>query len=90
MEAADEVIAVLFDNEQDSAIEHIDPESTTCLIRSASGVMRLQKADSMAELERTAETSGIFKRGVPILDPNTGDVIGYELERIDHLLKAAP
>lgn len=83
MEPTDEVIAVLLDDEDESIpTVTIDLASTTCLVRGADGSVRLLRPDSREELERTAERTGIFKRGTPILDPATGEIIGYEMEEV--------
>ena len=87
MDTTDEVIALLLDD--DALPKVMDLASTTCLVRSADGHMRLERADSKEELTRTAETTGIFKRGVPIVDPDSGDIIGYEMEEISELRAAA-
>jgi hypothetical protein len=31
------------------------------------------------------ENSGIFRRGKPIVDPDSGEVIGYELEEVERI-----
>ena len=83
MEPTDEVIALLLDDEDDDFPGvAIDPASTTCLVRNADGKVRLLRADSREELERTAEHTGIFKRGTPIVEPSTGEIIGYEMEEV--------
>ena len=83
MDSKIEVIAVLLnDGDADWPADGFDLESTTCLIRNREGDFRLQRADSQEALERTAETTGVFKQGEPIVDPASGDVIGYELEEI--------
>jgi hypothetical protein len=83
MDAETEVIALLLDDESDEwSLATLDPASTTCLVRGRDGMIGLQRAESREELERTAEHTGVFKRGVPILDPQTGEVMGYELEEV--------
>jgi len=46
----------------------------------ASGSVKIKPTPSREALREGTESSGIFKRGEPIVDPVTGDVIGYELE----------
>lgn len=83
MDADTEVIALLLDDEDDSwSPATLDLASTTCLVRRADGVIGLERAETREELERTAERTGVFKRGAPIRDPQTGDVIGYELQEV--------
>ena len=59
------------------------------LIRRADGRVRLEPVASEEEFERTARTTGCFRRGKPIHDPRTHEVIGYEMEQVP-LLRAAP
>ena len=86
MSGSDEVIALLLDDAEGGwPAEAMSLESTTCLVRGSDGHVRLHKPDSQEELDRTAETTGVFKRGMPIVDPSSGDVIGYEMEEIVRL-----
>jgi hypothetical protein len=48
----------------------------------------LEPLESEEEFERIARTSGCFRRGKPIRDPDTHEVIGYEMEKVP-LLRAA-
>ena len=84
MDTADEVIALLLDDLDGLPTEPIDLESTLYLVRSSDGHIRLEKPASLETLERTAESTGVFKRGAPIVDPSSGDVIGYEMEEVPH------
>ena len=59
------------------------------LIRRADGRVWLEPVASEEEFERTARTTGCFRRGKPIHDPHTHEVIGYEMEQVP-LLRAAP
>jgi hypothetical protein len=59
-----------------------------CLIREPSGRVALKPVASEEEFERTARTTGCFRRGKPIHDPYTHEVIGYEMEQVP-LLRAA-
>lgn len=86
MNPSDEVIALLLDDAHGPCSSAaITLESTTCLVRGSDGQVRLQRPDSQEELDRTAGTTGVFKRGTPIVDPSSGDVIGYEMEEIARL-----
>ena len=58
------------------------------LIRRADGSVRLEPVESEEEFERAARTTGCFRRGKPIHDPETREVIGYEMEQVP-LLRAA-
>jgi hypothetical protein len=58
------------------------------LVRLPDGRVLLQPVESEEEFEREARTTGCFRRGKPIRDPNTHEVIGYEMEQVP-LLRAA-
>jgi hypothetical protein len=58
------------------------------LVRRADGRMSLEPVESQEEFDRTAETTGCFRRGTPIRDPETHEVIGYEMEEVP-LLRVA-
>jgi hypothetical protein len=58
------------------------------LVRHADGRVALEPVASEEEFERTARTTGCFRRGKPIHDPFTHEVIGYEMEQVP-LLRAA-
>jgi hypothetical protein len=58
------------------------------LIRRADGSVLLEPVESEEEFERAARTTGCFRRGKPIHDPETREVIGYEMEQVP-LLRAA-
>jgi hypothetical protein len=52
--------------------------------------MSLEAIESDEEFERTARTTGCFRRGKAIRDPETREVIGYEMEEVSFLHAAAP
>jgi len=56
------------------------------LVRQADGRVLLEPVTE-EEFERTARTTGCFRRGKPIHDPHTHEVIGYEMEQVP-LLRA--
>jgi hypothetical protein len=58
------------------------------LVRRPDGRVTLEPVESEEEFERTARTTGCFRRGKPIHDPHTHEVIGYEMEQVP-LLRAA-
>ena len=58
-----------------------------CLVRRPDGRVALEPVASEEEFERTARTTGCFRRGKPIHDPYTHEVIGYEMEQVP-LLRA--
>jgi hypothetical protein len=57
------------------------------LVRCADGRVTLEPVESQEEFDRAARTTGCFRRGKPIRDPNTHEVIGYEMEQVP-LLRA--
>jgi hypothetical protein len=59
-----------------------------CLVRRPDGRVALEPVESEEEFERTTRTTGCFRRGTPIRDPYTHEVIGYEMEQVP-LLRAA-
>jgi hypothetical protein len=58
------------------------------LVRKSDGRVSLEAIESEEEFERTARTSGCFRRGKPIRDPVSHQVIGYEMEEV-HLFPTA-
>lgn len=59
------------------------------LVRRPDGRVALEPVESEEEFERSARSTGCFRRGKPIHDPLTHEVIGYEMEQVP-LLRAAP
>jgi hypothetical protein len=53
-----------------------------CLVRRSDGRVALEPVASEEEFEKTARTTGCFRRGKPIHDPYTHEVIGYEMEQV--------
>lgn len=62
-------------------------EGAQRLVRRADGQIVLEPVESAEEFERVARTTGCFRRGTPIRDPRTHEVIGYEMEQVP-LLRA--
>lgn len=58
------------------------------LVREANGCVSLEAIADAQEFDATARTTGCFRRGKPIHDPATHEVIGYEMEEVP-FLKAA-
>ena len=57
-------------------------------MRRADGSVGLEPVESEEAFEHLARSSGCFRRGKPIRDPDTHEVIGYEMEKVP-LLRAA-
>jgi hypothetical protein len=45
----------------------------------------LEAIGSEEEFDATARTTGCFRRGKPIHDPQTREIIGYEMEEVPML-----
>lgn len=58
------------------------PEPATALVRRADGQMSLEPVTRDAGFAREALTTGCFRRGKPILDPVSREVMGYEMEMV--------
>jgi hypothetical protein len=58
------------------------------LVRRADGRVTLEAVTSQEEFERAASATGCFRRGKPIRDPHTRDLLGYEMEEVPVLRPA--
>jgi hypothetical protein len=89
MAAGNEVIAVVLSESQDRRW-HAGQlgKGAQQLVRHSDGTVGLEPLSSEEEFERVARASGCFRRGKPIRDPRTREVIGYEMELVP-LLRAA-
>ena len=77
-----EVIGLLLaDTEVASADDDLD-STAQLLLRRSNGRIELQDVDSDVEFLKRWPTTGCFRRGNPITDPETGKVLGYELEEV--------
>ncbi len=63
-------------------------EGAQRLIRAANGRVSLEPVESEEEFDRTARKTGCFRRGTPIRDPISREVIGYEMEEVPMLATA--
>lgn len=63
-----------------------DEDCAQVLVRDEHGCMSLNAADSAQEFENYAIQTGAFRKAAPIIDPATGETIGYEMERISKAL----
>ena len=59
------------------------------LVRGEDGRVRLEAIANAEEFDATARTTGCFRRGKPIQDPATREIIGYEMEEVPMLDPAA-
>jgi hypothetical protein len=88
MSADSEVIAVVLSESQGRWHAGQLGKGAQQLVRHADGSVGLEPVESEEEFERIARASGCFRRGKPIRDPATHEVIGYEMELVP-LLRAA-
>jgi len=60
------------------------------LVRDADGRVTLEAVATAEEFDATARTTGCFRRGKPIHDPETREIIGYEMEEVPMLSAVSP
>jgi hypothetical protein len=76
-----QVVAVLLP-EADTAGHNRQARAATMIVRSADGQFILQTVDARIALAQQAANTGCFRKGKPIVDPNTREVLGYEMEEV--------
>lgn len=83
MNADCEIIALLLD-EGDGRPRPVSELARRAqyLTRNAAGHIELHPVESEAQFDRAARTTGCFRRGKPIHDPLSREVIGYEMESV--------
>jgi hypothetical protein len=57
-------------------------EGAMQLVRGPDGEIELRPVESAEEFQRIARTTGCFRRGKPIRDPASREIIGYEMEEV--------
>ena len=72
-----EVIAVLVSGYDESGAQR-----ATVILRDREGHVRMQHMNAHDEFARRAAQTDCFRRGKPVRDPVTGQVVRYELERV--------
>ena len=78
-----ETIALLLGGSDDERWQPRDfVDGAQRLVRDADGHVTLETLQSEEEFNQTARTTGCFRRGKAIVDPETRDVIGYEFEEV--------
>ena len=75
-----EVIALLFPDPNRTKEGLV--QSVLALVRDESGLMELMSLRPDIALIKRARLTGRVNCGTPILDPNTREVIGYEIDPI--------
>ncbi len=76
-----EVIAVLLP-ELDAAAGTREPRHATMIVRRADGQFVLETIDARVALAQKAANTGCFRKGKPIVDPNSKEVMGHEMEEV--------
>ena len=83
-----EIVALLLPEGETEHLAH--PEHcATLLVRRADGQFALEQIDARVALARRAANTGCFRKGKPIVDPTTRQVMGYEMEEISLALSVA-
>lgn len=83
MVGENEIIALLLSETTEAVFGAGRPaQGAQCLVRDAEGRVSLEDVESQEEFERAARTTGCFRRGKAIRDPETREVIGYEMEEV--------
>jgi hypothetical protein len=83
-----EIVALLLPEGEEEHLAH--PEHcATLLVRRADGQFALEQIDARVALARRAANTGCFRKGKPIVDPTTRQVMGYEMEEISLALSVA-
>jgi hypothetical protein len=73
-----EIIALLYPAPAEAAGEAAS--QVTALVRDAQGAMEVRRLKPDRSLMGRAMLTGRFNSGKPIIDPQTKEVIGYEIE----------
>lgn len=81
MDGQSEIIALLLGEPIEGSLRPLVAGAQT-LVRGADGRVRLHSVESAEEFDQLCRTTGCFRRGKPIRDPGTREVIGYELEEV--------
>ena len=72
-----EVIAVLVAGFDDDGAER-----ATVILRDTKGKVTMKQMTAHEGLVQRAANTDRFRRGKPIIDPTSREVVGYELERV--------
>jgi hypothetical protein len=60
----------------------LDADRTKIIVREENGLVFAQSTGADGESEPSAIQTGAFRRGKRIVDPQTKEFLGYEMERI--------
>jgi len=58
------------------------PRAATMIVRRADGQFVLETIDARVALAQQAANTGCFRKGKPIVDPSSREVLGYEMEEV--------
>ncbi len=58
------------------------PQPATALVRGVDGQMSLEAVEEGSNFARDMMTTGCFRKGKPIVDPVSREIMGYEMEMI--------
>src|SRR5262245_22697035 len=83
-----EIVPLLLPEGEEDDLAHPEHRATL-LVRRADGQFALEQIDARVALARRAANTGCFRKGKPILDPATRQVMGYEMEEISLALSVA-
>jgi hypothetical protein len=68
--------------EADATAAHREPRAATMIVRRADGQFVLETIDARVALAQQAANTGCFRKGKPIIDPTSREVLGYEMEEV--------
>jgi hypothetical protein len=83
-----EIVALLLPEGEKEHLAHPEHRATL-LVRRADGQFALEQIDARVALAQRAANTGCFRKGKPIVDPTTRQVMGYELAEISLALSVA-
>jgi hypothetical protein len=87
---AAKLIALLLPESHACQRDEFDIETTTALMRDHEGRMSLRPLTHDMPFAEQVVTTGCFRRGKPIIDPTTREVMGYEMEMLsDHEMRTS-
>lgn len=67
----------------------VDADRTQLLVREENGRVSMHTASPESTFGRQAIQTGVFRRGNPIVDPLTHEMLGYEMEQLPGLISHA-
>jgi hypothetical protein len=77
-----EVIGLLLPETDVDSTEDDFSATATLLLRRSNGRIELREVESDVDYLKRWPTTGCFRKGRPITDPETGKVLGYEMEQV--------